>query len=62
LNNTDRDVRLLVIGEKSRPGNKIHYPLHPARNATIGERHWQDVPARPLGPHDGLPDRLRDKR
>jgi uncharacterized cupin superfamily protein len=56
LNNTAEDVRLLVIGEKSRPGAKIHYPLHPARNAAIGERHWQDRPARSLGPHDGLPD------
>ena len=61
LNNTDADVRLLVIGEKSRPGCRIHYPLHPVRNAEIGARHWQDRPARPLGPHDGLPDRLRDK-
>jgi uncharacterized cupin superfamily protein len=61
LNNTDADVRLLVIGEKSRPGCGIHYPLHPVGNAEIGARHWQDRPARPLGSHDGLPDRLRDK-
>jgi hypothetical protein len=25
-------------------------------------RHWRDWPERPLGPHDGLPDRLRAKR
>jgi uncharacterized cupin superfamily protein len=62
LNNTDRDVRLLVIGEKSKPGSKIHYPLHPTHNASIGPRYWQDRPTRPLGAHDGLPDRLRDKR
>ena len=61
LNNTDADVRLLVIGEKSRPSCGIHYPLHPARNAEIGARHWRDRPERLLGPHDGLPDRLRDK-
>jgi len=60
LNNTETDVRLLVIGEKSRPGCQIDYPLHPARNAEIGARHWRDKPARPLGGHDGLPDRLRD--
>lgn len=60
LNNTEADVRLLVIGEKSRPGAKIDYPLHPARNAEIGARHWQDRPAQPLGPHDGLPDRRCD--
>jgi uncharacterized cupin superfamily protein len=62
LNNTDADVRLLVIGEKSRTGCRIHYPLHPVRNAEIGARHWQDRPVRPLGSHDGLPDRLRDQR
>jgi uncharacterized cupin superfamily protein len=62
LNNTDADVRLLVVGEKSRPGCRIHYPLHPVRNAEIGARHWQDRPVRPLGSHDGLPDRLRDQR
>lgn len=61
LNNTEQDVRLLVIGEKSKPGGRIHYPLHPARNAEIGARHWHDRPERPLGRHDGLPDRLRAK-
>jgi uncharacterized cupin superfamily protein len=61
LNNTDHDVRLLVIGEKSRSGCQIDYPLHPARNAEIGARHWRDRPARPQGDHDGKPDRLREE-
>jgi uncharacterized cupin superfamily protein len=61
LNNTGHDVRLLVIGEKSRPGCGIDYPLHPARNAEIGARHWRDRPDRPLGDHDGRPDRLREE-
>jgi uncharacterized cupin superfamily protein len=59
INNTDSDVRLLVVGDRNRDDNRFHYPLHPARNAQIGERHWKDLPARALGPHDGLPDRLR---
>lgn len=62
LNNTADDVRLLVIGEKSRPGCQIHYPCDPQRNAEIGARHWQDRPARALGSHDGLPDQLRAAR
>ncbi|QJE72282.1 cupin domain-containing protein [Aerophototrophica crusticola] len=53
LNNSDRDVRLLVVGEHKRADNKVYYPLHPRRAAEIGERHWKDWPARPLGPHDG---------
>ncbi|MFL5258672.1 MAG: cupin domain-containing protein [Hyphomicrobiales bacterium] len=59
INNTDRDVRLLVVGEASRQRSRIHYPLHPARNEKIGERHWKIDPPRPLGSHDGLPDLLR---
>jgi uncharacterized cupin superfamily protein len=57
INNTDKEVRLLVVGEASRRRSRIHYPLHPARNKEIGERHWKDVPKRKLGPHDGKPDR-----
>ena len=62
INNTDQDVRLLVVGEASRRRSRIHYPLHPARNAEIGSRHWTDRPIRVLGAHDGLPDRLRKGR
>jgi len=59
LNNTDREVRLLVVGDTNRADNKIHYPLHPDRNRLIGDNWWGDAPPRELGPHDGLPDRLR---
>ena len=57
INNTETDVRLLVVGEASRQRSRIHYPLHAERNADIGSRHWHDVPARELGGHDGLPDK-----
>jgi uncharacterized cupin superfamily protein len=59
INNTDRDVCLLVVGEASRRRSRIHYPRHPGRNAEIGARHWKDAPRRKLGPHDGLPDKAR---
>ena len=59
INNTDHDVRLLVVGDTDRADNKIHYPLHAARNAAIGDRHWQDLAPAELGPHDGLSDHLR---
>ena len=51
FNDTDGPVRLLVIGEASKPEHRIHYPLHAERNRAIGARHWSDVPARPLAPH-----------
>jgi uncharacterized cupin superfamily protein len=59
INNTDRDVRLLVAGERSRPESKIHYPLHPKRNAELGDLHWKDAPTALKGDHDGKPDALR---
>ena len=59
INNTESDVRLLVVGEASRQRSRIDYPLHPQRNAEIGARHWADRPSRELGSHDGLPDKAR---
>ncbi|MBS0373805.1 MAG: cupin domain-containing protein [Proteobacteria bacterium] len=60
LNNTRSDVRLLVVGEASKPENRVHYPCDPS------QRHrpdfWHDPPPRPMGPHDGLPDRVRARR
>jgi uncharacterized cupin superfamily protein len=58
INNTQTDVRLLVVGDVNRDDNQIHYPLHPQRNAAPSVRHWADIPARSLGTHDGLPDAL----
>jgi uncharacterized cupin superfamily protein len=52
LNNTAQDVRLLVIGEKRKPENRIRYPLNPALEQSI-EFGWKDAPERTLGPHDG---------
>ncbi len=59
LNNTEADVRLLVIGETSKPDNQLYYPRNPTRKEQIGERWWSDVPERPMGDHDGLPDKQR---
>jgi uncharacterized cupin superfamily protein len=62
INNTDKNVCLLVVGEASRRRTRIDYPLHPKRNAEVGTRHWKDKPPRELGPHDGMPDALRKPR
>ncbi len=58
LNNSDTDVRYVVLGERQKHYAPVHYPLYPARNEQIGDRHWKDAPARTLGPHDGKPDGL----
>ena len=52
LNNTSQEVRLLVVGEKNKPENRIHYPLNEAFQQTL-KTGWADAPKRPLGPHDG---------
>ena len=59
INNSDSDVRLLVVGEASRKRSRIDYPLHQRRNVEIGEGHWKNKPERKLGPHNGLPDKPR---
>ena len=60
INNTTRDALLLVAGECSKPDNRIYYPLNPGRRADMpASQWWSDVPSRPLGPHDGLPDARR---
>ena len=52
LNNTDSEVRLIVIGEKAKPENRIHYPMNAAYEKTRKDA-WTDVPPRGLGGHDG---------
>jgi len=52
LNNTATEVRLMVIGERSKPENRVHYPLHQDYERTR-EDAWTDVPPRALGGHDG---------
>ena len=58
LNNTDEEVRLLVIGTADLPQNRIVYPVNPDRR-TWRKDWWHDAPVRDLGPHDGLTDRRR---
>lgn len=61
LNNSEHEVRLLVVGESRRDINQVYYPFHPHRKAEVKESWWDDVPKRHLGDHDGVPDQLRKK-
>lgn len=58
INNSEAEVRLLVVGEVSRPDNRIYYPKHPEMRSTRPDW-WSDVPVRPLGSHDGMSDSVR---
>jgi uncharacterized cupin superfamily protein len=61
LNNTDREVRLMVVGDTPRPENKVLYPVNPDRKG-YREDWWDDAPPRPLGGHDGLTDAVRARK
>jgi len=60
VNNSSRDVLLLVGGEAAKASNRIFYPLNQSRRADLkATEWWHDVPARKLGGHDAMPDQLR---
>jgi uncharacterized cupin superfamily protein len=61
LNNTDAEVRLMVVGDTDRAENRIYYPLNPERKP-LRRDWWYDVPKRPLGDHDGLTDMRRAEK
>jgi uncharacterized cupin superfamily protein len=54
LNNTDEEVRLIVVGERRKPENRGRYPLNPEVEAGSPYA-WLDAPKRSLGPHGGRP-------
>ena len=58
LNNSEEEVCLLVVGETDKEENRIFYPVNPDRKP-LRQDWWHDVPARPLGGHDGMPDKVR---
>jgi uncharacterized cupin superfamily protein len=61
MNNTESEARLLVVGERSKPENRIFYPLHHHRKP-LHEDWWEDHPQHALGPHDGMPDLVRAEK
>ena len=58
LNNTEEEVRLLVVGEKSKPENRIDYPRNPEQKARRKDW-WDNPPPRQRGDHDGMTDKVR---
>jgi len=56
INNTRKDVRLLVVGDANQPEDRSVYPLNPELHA-VHSKWWENAPQRPLGSHDGRPNR-----
>lgn len=57
LNNSAREVRLLVVGEAHKAENRVFYPRNPEQ--ATRKDWWSDPPARAMGDHDGLSDSVR---
>ena len=55
INNTQDNLRLLVIGERSKLDSKVYYPMHPEFEKKRKDW-WQDCPQQEMGSHDGFPD------
>ena len=60
LNNSAREVHLLVVGEAHKPENRVFYPRNPEQ--ATRKDWWSDPPARAMGDHDGLTQRVRARR
>ncbi len=58
LNDTEEEVRLIVVGECIVPGARILYPCNPEQRDSRSDW-WADAPERARGPHDGLTARRR---
>lgn len=61
INNSDKEVKAIVVGEGDVPTDKIFYPKHPARNEEMKEKgaFWDGHPENKMGPHDGWSDKKR---
>src|SRR5262249_14254562 len=60
LNNTAREVHLLVVGEARKAENRVFYPRNPEQ--ATRQDWWSDPPPRAMGDHDGLTDTFRARR
>jgi uncharacterized cupin superfamily protein/GNAT superfamily N-acetyltransferase len=59
INNTESEVELLVLGERTKEENKYIYPMNLELESTT-KTWWHDAPVHRLGPHNGLPGQVRD--
>jgi uncharacterized cupin superfamily protein len=61
INNTDAEVELLVVGERTKKDNLCSFPVNPEQKTTC-DIWWENAPKRPLGPHDGQTGPIQRQR
>jgi uncharacterized cupin superfamily protein len=61
INNSNKEVKAIVIGEGDVPGDKIFYPKHPDRNEECkrSDFFWNEHPQNKMGNHDGWSNKKR---
>ena len=55
LNNSNADVCLLVLGERTKKENKFIYPLNLDLKESFATDWWNEWPVQSIGPHNGIP-------
>lgn len=62
INNTDKEVRAIVVGDSGHPEDKIFYPRHLKRNEECEKKGFfcKNRPCHRQGPHDGKSDIKRN--
>ena len=62
INNTQAEVEMIVLGEKSKKENKYIYPINPELFVEHKNSWWMDVPKQELGPHKAVPGDLNHQK
>lgn len=53
INNTNTDVELIVLGERTKKDNRCYFPLHKDRKFQDPDFWWEPTPLIEVGPHTG---------
>lgn len=60
INNSEAEVLLFVVGERTKSENQYHFHLEPDLQKERKDQWWSDVPKHVLGGHDGMPGHFDD--
>ncbi|MFN7727883.1 MAG: GNAT family N-acetyltransferase [Bdellovibrio sp.] len=62
INNTQDDVEMIVLGERSKKENKYVYPINPELFEEHKNAWWTDWPKQEMGPHQAQPGDLNHQK
>lgn len=62
INNTQDDVEMIVLGERSKKENKYIYPINPELFEEHKNAWWTDCPKQEIGPHQAKPGYINHQK